>query len=339
MDASPALNNPAGLPAHLVSGPAGSLYSLDAASKQITRIDGSGILHIVAENKDVHDGAPAAQARFSQPQAALADANGEIYIADTMNHRVRKIGRDGKIVTVAGNGRNSGPGSVPNPRALAFDPQGGLLIAAGNWVRRWSPDGLLTAVAGGDLQGNSGDGGPATQALLTTPNALAFDAGGNLYIADGYNHVVRCVSSDGVISSVVGGSKAPETGALNYPAALAFDSQSNLLIADSAANRVLRYSPGKTLVTIGGNGSNLATFIIGREAVMPATGIGIPFLTSLAVDNQGNIFVSSTGLNWISPDGMLHKTQYDAFGISVDRDGSLLVTDAIGRLNRFTPLR
>jgi sugar lactone lactonase YvrE len=342
VDGMPALNNRVGSPYRLLAGMAGDVYVVDGAHQRIERIDASGILHIVAANTDVRDGGPATAARLNVPQMTIAGRNGEIYIADTGNHRVRRVDRDGTIMTVAGNGREDGPGSLPSPRALLLDQQGNLLIASGAAVRKLSQDGTLTLVAGGDMPGYSGDEGPATKAQLTMPTTLAFDTAGYLLIGDGPNHAIRRVSPDGIISTWLGGNKAAETVRLNWPAGLAFDLEGNLLIADSSDYRVLRYSPGKPIVTVAGNGGSAVTFRLGGDGGRPAAGAGIGSPSSVAADTHGNIFIGTAGLFWVSPDGVLHQPPYNApgvSGVSIDRDGTILGIEVSGKVYRFTPLR
>lgn len=156
----------------------------------------------------------------------------------------------GTIITVAGTGQaahtgDGGPAAraaIDWPTGIAFDAAGNLYVAEGNGnhVRRISPDGIISTVAGSGEAAFSGDGGPATDARLDTPSHLAFDGAGNLFIADSRNVRIRRVSPVGIISTVAGtgqagfsGDGAPATQAeLSGPAGLALDKAGDLFFSD-----------------------------------------------------------------------------------------------------------
>jgi sugar lactone lactonase YvrE len=206
------------------------------------------------------DGGPATSAGLSYPGGVAVDAAGNLYIADTSNHRVRKVSTSGTITTVAGNGTfgfsgDDGPATnatLSYPTEVAVDAVGNLYIAdTGNLrVRKVSASGTITTVAGNGIYGFSGDGGPATNASLVIPRGVAVDAVGNLYIADYGNSRVRKVSSWGTITTVAGngspgfsGDGGPATSAaLGYPRGVAVDAAGNLYIADTDNNRVRKVS-------------------------------------------------------------------------------------------------
>jgi sugar lactone lactonase YvrE len=150
------------------------------------------------------DGGPANVAQVFLPTGVAVDADGNLYVADTVNSRIRKISRDGIISTVAGNGvdgfsGDKGPATeaqLNNPGGVAVDASGVLYIAdtQNHRVRKVSPDGVITTVAGTGERKFAGDGGPADKAALREPNGVALDSAGNLYISDSGNHRVRKVS-------------------------------------------------------------------------------------------------------------------------------------------------
>src|SRR5262249_54272201 len=151
------------------------------------------------------DGGPARSAQLFGPREMAFDAQGNLYFSDTGNHRVRKITKDGIINTIAGSGAvgNGGDGGqaisaeLNEPRGLAIDPAGNVYIAdsLNHRVRRVTPAGVISSIAGTGVEGFGGVGGKATEARLNYPLGLAVDAAGNLYIADSGNHRVRKVDA------------------------------------------------------------------------------------------------------------------------------------------------
>jgi hypothetical protein len=163
------------------------------------------------------DGAPATQAAVNAPIGMVVDAVGNLFFADSLNSRVRKVSPDGTITTVAGGGTKAPAAAEGGPATqarlgwpvvyLAEDQNGNLFVSDYGSNRVWqvSPTGLIRTIAGNGKQGFSGDGGPALQARLSGPDGLAVDPSGNLFIADYDNNRVRMVSPDGTITTVAGG--------------------------------------------------------------------------------------------------------------------------------------
>jgi hypothetical protein len=173
---------------------AGNVYfgNLDSVFK----LDQHGILTRVAGNFTVGysgDGGSATSAQLSRPQGLAVDGAGNLFIADSNNHSIRKVSVSGIITTVAGNGTSGSSGDgdpatsaqLSYPQGLAVDGAGNLFIAGDNRIRKVSASGIITTVAGNGISGFSGDGGPATSAALFYPKGLAVDDAGNLFIADG----------------------------------------------------------------------------------------------------------------------------------------------------------
>jgi len=237
----------------------GSLYISDTGNQVIRKVDPAGNISTYAGNGVAGytgDGVLATSTRINSPRAVAVAPNGDLYIADTANNRVRKVDHASHmIVTVAGDGvgRFNGDNqlatlaSLKGPRGVAFDAAGALYIgdSDNNRVRKVDA-GVITTVAGTGTAGARGDGRQATSAELDFPFGLAFDGAGDLYIADSGNSRVRLVTPSGKISTVVGacgpgfgGDWEPAFSALiNFPFGLGVDSNGTIYIADSSSNRV-----------------------------------------------------------------------------------------------------
>ena len=235
------------------------------------------------------DGGPAVNALLDIKHftgGVAADAAGNVYIADTGNHRVRKIDPGGTISTVAGNGiaRFSGDGgpatsaSLFAPTGLGVDGGGNLYVVdTGNQrIRKVSPNGTISTVAGNGIRSFSGDGGIATAASLSLGNiqylgiagyatSVALDGAGNLYIADTDNGRVRKVDPSGIITSVVAG--------LRDPYSVAADSAGNLFVTDSSNDKILKVSASGSVTVIAG---------------------GLSSPSGLALDHAGNLYIADS---------------------------------------------
>jgi sugar lactone lactonase YvrE len=236
--------------------PAGAIYL--ASNDRIRKIDAQGIVTTVAGNgsrRASGDGGPATSAGMSI-SAIAADRAGALFIAENGNNRVRKVDANGIITTVAGDGRagfsgDGGPAaaaSVESPSGVAVDGDGALYIAQSgpiHRIRKVDRNGVISTVAGNGTAGFTGDGGPATNAGLNVPIAVAVDASGNIYIAE-LHHRVRKVDARGIITTVAGDGTGGFTGdggpaiaaRLNAPVALAVTSDGTLFIADWGNQRV-----------------------------------------------------------------------------------------------------
>ena len=216
------------------------------------------------------DGGVATSALLSWPSSVAVDVIGNLVVADLSNQRIRQVAAGtGAISTVAGNGSfgYSGDGgtainaSLADPAGVAVDSSGNIYIAdqGNNRIRMvGAGTGVITTVAGTGLQGYSGDGGLASSAELNTPQGIAVDTSGNLYIADSFNNAVRKVSSDtGLITTVAGngsrgysGDGGPATSAmLRWPGKVTLDGSGNLYIADSSNDRIRKVSFGTGVIT------------------------------------------------------------------------------------------
>ena len=233
---------------------------------------------------------PALNAPLGSNFAARAvDASGNLFLVDFNNNRVFQVSPSGILTVVAGNGLAgySGDGG-PAVDAALFEPFGVALDGAGNIyigdsgnnvIRKVSPAGIITSVAGNSSYGYSGDGGPATAAEFGDPQDIVIDAAGNLYVADTSNNVVRKVSSSGIVTTVAGNGKQGYSGdggqaiaaELDFQSGgLAVDGLGNLYIADSFNSRIRKVSQDGLIQTVAGDGSEVYS---GEGGPATATGL------------------------------------------------------------------
>ena len=269
----------------------------------ITTYAGNGTLGYNGDN------IAATSAELYYPNGVAVDGSGNLYIADYENNRIRKVTPGGTITTVAGTGAGGYNGDniaatsaeLCYPVGVAVDGSGNLYIADyDNYrIRKVTPDGTITTVAGTGGYGYNGDNIAATTAELTAPNGVAVDGPGNIYIADGANQRIRKVTPGGTITTVAGTGAngyngdniAATTAELSYPTGVAVDGAGNFYIADSGAySRIRKVTPGGTITTVAGiaktgyNGDNIA-----------ATSAELAFPIGVAVDGAGNLYIADTG--------------------------------------------
>jgi len=271
-----------------------SVFKVDHAGT-LTRLAGTGRYGISG------DGA-ATSAQLAFPEGLAVDAGGDVYVAEHDANRIRKISADGAISTFAGTGTAgfSGDGGLAasaqfrGPTGLGIDSAGNLYVAdTGNSViRKISPGGVITTVAGSTELGYGGDGGPATQADLNGPEGVAADAAGNLYIADTFNHRIRKVALDGTMTTFAGngypgygGDNGPATGAtVELPTDVTVDQQGGIFIADLGSSRIRKVTNGIISTAVGT--TNGQTPVGGQLA----DSVRLSGPTGVAVDSAGTIY-------------------------------------------------
>ncbi|MGB7761281.1 MAG: IPT/TIG domain-containing protein [Bryobacteraceae bacterium] len=327
---------------------------LGATSGELTVAAGNGTAGFSGDN------GPAASAQLAQPYGVAVDTAGNLYIVDGGNNRVRKVS-NGVITTVAGNGGSNfsgdnGPATSAQlvPTSVAVDSAGDLLVGDVSYssgVIRKVSNGVITTVAGGGTgctqqTDTVGDGCPATSAALNSPQGVAVDSAGNLYIADFGNNRVRKVSN-GVIATVAGtgtagynGDNVTATSAKLYmPWGVAVDSAGNLYIADSVNGRIRKVSNG-VITTVAGNG----TYGVSGDNG-PATSAGLDGPTGVAVDSAGNLYIvdyerirkvsnaviatiAGNGTGFGGDNGPATNAQLDLpAGVALDSAGNLYIAD------------
>jgi uncharacterized protein (TIGR03437 family) len=320
-------------------------------------------------------GQPATAAQLVGPNNSAVDAQGNVYISASGLSMVLKVAAGTGIITIfAGDGLATGGGdgglaigaSLLYPAGLAFDSAGDLYIvdSYNSNVRKVAPNGIITTVAGGQGQsGFAGDGGPATQALLTNPTGIAVDKSGNLYIADRGNQRIRMVAaSTGIITTIAGsntiglsGDGGPATNAtFTLPTGIAIDASGNLYIADEN-DWVIRRISGGIISTVAGTGKPGYS---GDNGQATKAMLGGP--QGVAVDSSGNLYIADsgnqriryvnvsgiittiagTGANGFSGDGdaATAATFSTPAGVALDASGNVYVADEFNnRMRRFVP--
>ncbi len=282
------------------------------AQAPVISLSPGGTIHTVAGTGQAAfsgDNAAATSATLALPFGMTADGSGNIFIADTNNHRVRRIDTSGNITTVAGNGQqgftgDGGPATsaaLNQPSAVALDAADNLYIAdSSNHRIRKVSNGTITTLAGNGTAGFSGDSGAATSAALNFPQGVAVDAAGDVYIADTKNHRIRKVTS-GTISTIAGngdqnfaGDNGPAINAsLDTPSAVVVDASGNVFVADTENHRIRKVAGG-TITTLAGNGSAAYTGDGG-----PATSAALAYPLGVAADGSGSVFIADSDNNVI----------------------------------------
>ena len=300
-------------PFGLATDNAGNLFIADYWNHRIRRVDPTGTISTIAgtgERGHSGDGGPAVAARLNSPDGIVVDSAGNLFIADSSNHRIRRVGPLGTITTIAGTGAwgfggDNGPATQARlhaPSGLATDNAGNLFIAdtRNQRIRRVDPSGTITTVAGTGETGFSGDGGPAVAARLNIPTGIAVDRAGNLFITDSWNSRIRRVDPSGTITTIAGtgrvgfsGDGGPAVAArLGYPEGVALDGSGNLYVNDRLNQRIRRVDPSGTITTIAGTGK------VGFSGDGgPAVQAQFDYPQDLAVDSAGNLYVADTDNN------------------------------------------
>ena len=265
----------------------GNLYIADSSDRRIRKVDPSGTITTFAgtgersRSDTSYAPGPATAIPLDSPVCVAVDREGNVYIADIGNHRIRKVDSSGTLTTVAGYGErgfsgDGGPATdarLNTPARVAVDYAGNLYIADihNHRIRKVDSSGVISTVAGTGERGFGGDGGPATAARLERPHDVTVDDAGNLYIADWGNSRIRKVDSSGVISTVAGtgergfsGDGGPAIAArLDAPVGVVLDGAGNLYIADPGTHRI------RVLTKMTGNDGEQAPLLEGIRDLLP----------------------------------------------------------------------
>lgn len=310
--------------------PDGTLYIADFSEHTILEITPEGLLREFAGSRGTtgfSDGT-GAQAQFNHPAALAVDNAGNVYVADTNNHVVRKITPARQVTTLAGTagqpGSNDGPAPSARftfPTSVAVDDRRNVWVAdfGNHTLRKITPEGVVSTVAGVAGESGSVDGaGPA--ARFNQIHGVALDATGNIYAADFGNHTIRKISPDGSVATLAGaagncGSNDGAGAAARFcaPYAAVVDNTGNVFVADTSNQTIRKIAPGGIVTTIAGSPGSAGS-VDGPSA---AARFAIP--AGIAVDRNGNIYVADFGnysVRKITPNGTVSTVA----GITAKRD-------------------
>ena len=309
-------------PVNVATDAAGNVYVSDLINARIRKIDAfTGIITTVAgrgvtgpDDSYSGDGGPATAATIYGSYGVAVDTAGNIYIADAGNSRIRKVNTAGIITTIAGTGvfgysGDGGPAvnaKLNYPTGVAVDNKGNIYIADyyNSRIRKINSSGVISTLAGSTFAGFTGDGGAANAARLDTPIDVATDGIGNVYISDFKNNCIRKVDTAGIINTLTmhsyatagfSGDGGPSTAAqINGPAALKADAHGNVFFVDQGNQRVRMINTAGVISTLAGNG--IAGFS-GDGGMATSAMMNYPY--AVAVDNNGNLFISDADNNRI----------------------------------------
>jgi len=285
---------------------AGNVYVADLDNFIIRKVTSAGVVTTLAGSPGVMgsvDGTGSA-AQFTFLEFVAVDSAGNVYVSDYAKNTIRKVTSAGVVTTLAGkagtSGTNDGTGSAArfkSPLGVAVDGAGNVYVAdAGNrTIRKVTSDGVVTTLAG--WPGSSGtNDGVGSGARFNYPQGVAVDSMGNVYVADFFNHTIRKVTSEGVVTTLAGlggvSGTANGTGSMarfKYPFAVALDSGGNVIVADAENHTIRKVTSGGVVTTLAG--------LAGAQGTNNGTGSAARFKqpSGVAVDGAGNVFVGDYG--------------------------------------------
>ncbi len=289
----------------------GDIYLVELLGNRVRRITPDGTVSTLAGTgaPGYADG-PGSTAQFSGPESLDVDDQGNVYVADSANHRIRVIGPDGTVSTLAGVGEagyRDGPATQAQfhyPTGVAVDTAGVVYVAdlGNNRIRAISPDGTVTTLAGSGERGFKD--GPPDQAEFDGPYRITVDVGGNVYVADAIvaerrgNHAIRRIAPDGTVTTLAGTGRpgladgaAAEAG-FYFPKGVAVDEAGNVYVTDSSTERIRVLTPQGMVYTLAGSGTTGHADGAGPEAAFF-------WLSGMALDGAGRLYVTEAFSNRI----------------------------------------
>ena len=286
---------------------AGNLFLADTFNNTIRKITPAGAVTTLAGTPGVSgraDGSGAA-AQFNRPFGITADTAGNLFLADTYNNTIRKITPAGAVTTLAGtpgvSGSADGSGLAAQfsyPQGIAADTAGNLFVAdTGNFtIRKITPAGVVTTLAGTPVVKGSADGSGAA-ALFFNPIGIAADTAGNVFVADTYNHIIRKITSAGLVTTLAGtpgviGSAdgSGSTARFFYPFSIAVDTTGNLFVADTNNNTIRKITSAGVVTTVAGVAGQLGILLGNLPGSLSyPQGVGLLANNTLAVTTANSV--------------------------------------------------
>jgi sugar lactone lactonase YvrE len=360
-----------GSPAGVAIDSAGNIYVAEGRSNTIRKITAAGIVTTLAGATGVDgytDGTGTA-ARFHFPGDVAADNAGNVYVADTYNHTIRKITAAGEVTTLAGQADNDGSTDGTGTAAMFAYPGGVAVDSAGNiyvadtytsTIRTITATGVVTTLAGAArMPGYRDDTGAA--ARFDHPGDVAVDSAGNVYVADTYNHLIRKITPAGEVTTLAGAAGSPGsmngTGTaahFNNPSGVAVDSAGNVYVTEVWSNTIRKITPAGEVTTLAG--------AVVETGSTDGTGTAARFYnpSDVAVDGAGNVYVADLGnyvIRKITPSAevttlagapLLREESTDGTGaaarfylpngVAADRSGNIYVADTVNHtIRKVTP--
>jgi|GEM_PF-1356153 len=325
---------------------AGNLYVADYRNDTLRKVRPDGVVTTLAGLAGIagSDDGAGSVARFNQPTGVAVDSTGTVYVAEMLNATIRKVTPAGVVTTLAGRagalGIDDGTGSAARfmgPQGIAADGAGNLYVLDTCSIRKVTPQGAVTTLAGAGLPSKAGSAdGAGNAARFNSPMGVAVDGAGNVFVADTLNDTIRKVTPRGVVTTAAGVAGWPgandgpaSLARFNNPQAVAVDSAGNVFVADTLNDTIRKVTPGGMVTTVAG------------VALAPGTNDGPASVarfnhpSALLVDPSGNLFVEDTGNNTvrkITPDGVVTTLAGGApfafsQGQAVDTAGKLYVVD------------
>jgi sugar lactone lactonase YvrE len=283
---------------------AGNAWVVDVLNSAIRRITPAGVVSTVAGGAPGTADGQGAAARFALPNGITVDAAGNAYVADSGNHTIRKVTPDGVVSTLAGQAGTPGSTDGPllearfrQPMDVAIDGAGNLFVAdAGNHtIRRISPNGVVSTLAGSPGLFGSTDGVGAT-ARFSSPSGIATDPAGNVFVADLGTYIIRKIAPTGAVSTLAGAAGQPgavdgwgAAARFNYPWAVCTDRFGNVYVADRANHAIRKISPDKLVITLAGAAGSSGA----ADGAAADARFNLP--RGIASDAWGSIYVADSG--------------------------------------------
>ncbi|MGO9203727.1 MAG: InlB B-repeat-containing protein [Limisphaerales bacterium] len=351
----------------------GNVYVADTTNCAIRKITPAGVVTTLAGKLGVSgraDASAASAARFELPYGVAVDTNGNVYVADTFNHTIRKISSKGAVTTLAGKAGSAGTndGTLSGARftypcSVAVDGRGNVYVAdtENDTLRQVSPAGVVTTLAGSARNAGSANGA-GSGARFNQPLGVAVDGNGQVYVADSYNSTVRKVTAPGGVVTTVAGTTADAGSAdgagsaaqFKYPYGVAVDTAGTVYVSDFSNNTIRQITPAGVVTTLAGNPNSSA-------GTNDGTGAAATFdqPAGLAVDTNGNVYVAdyvNDTIRKIAPGGVVSTLAgepevwgysdgtgaaahfHNPLGVALDAQGNVYVADTSNCLIRkITP--